>query len=238
MEDFYILFNGKTNIDVGVDIVNRPTIPTPVERVNIITRTNKEDVYKHTGVYEDMTFSIEFNFDTYDFEEVNVKDLLRAIKVWLLTYQDNKLVFSDDLDWYFKVKNVVISETALQEIEDFGNLTVDFTVAPYQYKLAGLQPISCGATMYNEYFNSCPKYLIEGDGLCTLTINGNKLQVNVSDNCTIDTELGLCVRNDGTYHNVSNNISDYSDFYLKTGDNTISITNGFELKIVPNWRCL
>ena len=238
MEDFYIMFNGKTNLDLDVDIVNKPVIPTPVERVDIITRTNKEDVYKHTGVYEDITFPIEFNFDTYDFEEISVKDVLRNMRAWLLTYEDNKLVFSDDIDWYYKVKNIVMSETALQEIEEFGNLTVDFTVAPYQYKLSGLDEISVNGSIINNYFKSCPKYIIKGDGLCTLTVNGNVLKVNVADNTTIDTELGLCVRNDGTYHNVSNNISDYSDFYLKTGDNTITISSRFELKIVPNWRCL
>lgn len=239
MEDFYIMFNGKTNLDLLIDIVNRPVIPTPVERVNIETRTNKEDVYKHTGIYEDMTIEVEFNFDTYDFNEISVKDILRNVKAWLLTYQDNKLVFSDDLDWYFKVKNIIMSETALQEIEDFGNLTVQFIVSPYQYAMSGLEEISItNNSIINNYFKSCPKYIIKGDGIATLNINNKILKVNVSGNCTVDTELGLCIRYDGTYHNVENNILDFTDFYLQVGINTIYISNGFELTVVPNWRCL
>ena len=239
IKDFYIILDGKTNLDLGLEIVSKPNLPSPVEIVDIVKINGREDTYKHTGIYEDMVINIEFNFDAYDEDYYTIKDIFRKLKVWLLNIKDNKLVFSDEMDWYYKVNNITISETALQEIEEFGNCNVEFTLNPYQYKVDGSNEILYNNTIFhNAYFPSQPKYIIEGNGLCTLTVNGNDLQVNVANNCTINTELGLCFREDGSFYNVANNIKSYKDFYLQTGENNISISDGFTLKIIPNWRCL
>ena len=239
MNDFYIILDGKTNLELGLDIVSRPDIPSPVERVEVIHINGREDVYKHTGVYEDITIQVEFNFDSYDDDYRTIKDIFRKLKIWLLNIKDNKLVFSDELDWYYKVNNIVISEAALQDIYTFGNCTVEFTLNPYQYRIDGLNEIFINSNIIvNSYFTSQPIYLIEGNGLCKLNVNNNYLQVNITNNCMIDTHLGICFREDGSYYNVDNDIKSYSDFYLKTGDNNITIDKGFKLKIIPNWRCL
>ena len=70
--------------------------------------------------------------------------------------------------------------------------------------------------------------------MCTLTVNGNEMTANVGQNLTIDTDLMIAYRQDGTLQNTAVT-GDYEDLYLVPGDNVISITSGFDLKIIPNW---
>ena len=73
--------------------------------------------------------------------------------------------------------------------------------------------------------------------MCTLTVNGNEIKANVGQNLTIDSDLMMAYRKDGIVMNTSVK-GDYDGLWLNAGDNTITITDGFELKIQPNWRCL
>ena len=68
-------------------------------------------------------------------------------------------------------------------------------------------------------------------------MNGNEFVAEVGQNVTIDTDLMLAYRQDGRMMNTSVT-GDYQELYLKEGDNTIEITEGFGLKVIPNWRCL
>lgn len=90
--------------------------------------------------------------------------------------------------------------------------------------------------LYNRYFLSHPVYKITGEGVCTLTVNGKTMVANVGQNLTIDTERKLSYRLDNTIMNTSVT-GDYDDLYLLKGKNSIAITSGFRLKVIPNWRC-
>ena len=70
-----------------------------------------------------------------------------------------------------------------------------------------------------------------GTLICWATVN------LVGQNVTIDTELMIAYRMDGTMENTSVT-GDYEDLYLKPGYNEIEITEGFEAKVIPNWRSL
>ena len=63
------------------------------------------------------------------------------------------------------------------------------------------------------------------------------MTANVGQNLTIDTDLMIAYRQDGTMQNTAVT-GDYENLYLLPGDNVISITDGFDLKIIPNWRTL
>lgn len=86
-----------------------------------------------------------------------------------------------------------------------------------------------GVTMY-------PCRIVE-DMSYTLSVNGEKMVANVGQNLTIDTGRKLAYREDGTLSNTSV-AGDYDDLILIEGRNKIKITDGFELKVIPNWRCL
>lgn len=88
------------------------------------------------------------------------------------------------------------------------------------------------------FFLAKPDYLIEGEGICTLTVNGNEMTANIGQNLTIDTYREVSYRtDDGTNNNIAVS-GDYEGLFLPTGAVEISITSGFELKIKPNWRCV
>ena len=63
------------------------------------------------------------------------------------------------------------------------------------------------------------------------------MHANVGQNLTIDTDRMIAFREDGTVNNIAVS-GDYEDLYLKEGDNQISITSGFALKVIPNWRSI
>ena len=74
--------------------------------------------------------------------------------------------------------------------------------------------------------------------MCNLKVNGKIMTVqNIGQNVTIDTERMITYRTDGTLANTSVN-GDYEDLYLNPGYNEIEVTDGFDVEIVPNWRCL
>lgn len=80
-------------------------------------------------------------------------------------------------------------------------------------------------------------YMISGEGACVLTVNGKTMTADVRQNITIDTDRELAYRKDKTLSNTAVS-GKYDDLYLQEGENEITITEGFDLKIIPNWRCL
>ena len=97
--------------------------------------------------------------------------------------------------------------------------------------------MSIADVLYNPYALSKPIYMITGEGMCTLTVNGKSVTANVGQNLTINTDLMLAYRKDGTMMNTAVT-GDYEDLWLNSGENSITITSGFSLAIIPNWRCL
>lgn len=73
--------------------------------------------------------------------------------------------------------------------------------------------------------------------MLTLTVNGKKVTANVGQNLTIDTELMMAYREDGTIQNTALT-GDYEELFLQPGDNTITFSSGFIVSIVPRWRIL
>lgn len=62
-------------------------------------------------------------------------------------------------------------------------------------------------------------------------------RVNVGQNLTIDTDRQLAYRSDGTLNNTAVT-GNYEDLVLVEGDNKVTITDGFDLKVIPYWRYL
>ena len=90
--------------------------------------------------------------------------------------------------------------------------------------------------LYNDYLVSKPIYRVVGEGNLTLNINNKVIKANVGQELIIDTDKGLCYRED-----IVNNIAlegKYEDLYLQEGYNNFSWTDGFEIYITPNLRCL
>ena len=139
-------------------------------------------------------------------------------------------------DYYYKVRRVQL-ETAERSCYEMGRFTARFVWARCHDLEAGTQEYTTQQAAENPYHLSHPVYKITGEGMCTLTVNGKTMTANVGQNITIDTERKVSYRQDGTVQNTEVT-GWYEDLYLMSGTNTISVTSGFDLSVIPNWRSL
>lgn len=229
---FDLNFKGYSLSDIGIKISKRPDIPAPQKRVSYIQIAGRDgNLLQSDNTYEDIVIPVDCNFII---EPSKWGQRFRQVKA-LLTGSGN-LFFSDDTGVFYKCSNAnIINNERL--IKEAGEFTVEFTCYPYMYITSGQNSYSADDIRLNPYMTSHPIYQITGDGMCTLTVNGNEMTANVGQNLTIDTDLMIAYRQDGTMQNTAVT-GDYENLYLLPGDNAISITDGFDLKIIPNWRTL
>lgn len=206
--------------DYGFEVIENKVIPGRVGTLTV-----------RTGRYTDtvITNVLEFASETVEMFETK----LNEIKKWLM--ETKKLVYTDKEDRFFLVKKVEFSNIK-RKYGVFGNITVVFTCEPFVYLKSGEYEVESG-NLFNPYSWSQPLYKITGEGVCVLTVNEKSITANVSGDLFIDTEKMICYRSDGTSQNTAVS-GDYEDLFLQEGENVISVTDGFQCKVVPRWRCL
>lgn len=235
INSFYLIFNNYNNLDLDFKITTRPSIPPPIRRLREVEIEGRDGLlYEDLGTYEDIEISVECNFVSASPESFN--EDYRKIKKWLNNIKDNKLKFSDDLGYFYLVNKVAI-DTPEKLIRRACKFNILFTCEPYMYLEEGKIQIPLQNNIYNYYELSKPSYIINGEGLITINANGNIIKANIGQKLIIDTNLGLCYRSDGSLNNVAMT-GKYKDLYLKEGENIFSFTSGFDIEIIPNWRCL
>lgn len=232
MYKYFCYFNGYKNTDFGISIVTRPSIPSPTMQYEEIEIEGRGKLYRERFL-DDINIEVEFNFIS---DKNKWNDTFRKAKSWINNFNENKLKFSDDLGYFYRVNKVEISTTE-RVYKKLGKFTVVFTCEPYMYLEDGTRAIELPMLLYNFYEKTQPIYIVEGEGFFSMQINRKTIKANVGQNLTIDTKLGLCYREDGTMQNTAL-IGNYEDMYLQNGENTFSYTSGFKVSIVPNWRCL
>ena len=161
-------------------------------------------------------------------------DAYRAAKGWLTG--SGWLYFSDDEEHWYKVLYCLIAEPE-RVYRLLGRFTARFVCDPYQYLVSGMEEYDPDDVLENDYAVCHPTYLIIGVGDCTLTVNGNEMSAYITNNLYIDTDRQLAYTTDGEVSNTAVS-GDYEELYLKEGTNTISVTSGYTLTVIPNWRCL
>ena len=230
MDNYYIIFNEKTNVDFNLKIPKRVSKPAPIMNFEEKPVRGGKTLYVEKG-YRDIEISVEFNFKTNTTWDLD----FRSIKKWLVNFKDNKLIFSDDIEVFYRVNKVVISSSE-RLLKRTGKFIVTFTCDPYVYLSDGEYEIGIDDYIYNDYLESRPIYRIVGEGFLTLAVNENVVKINVGQEVIINTELGLTYR-DGIINNVSLD-GNYEDLYLVEGDNNFKWSGDFKIYVTPNWRCL
>lgn len=231
---YYITIDDISSLEMGLKVTRRPSIPAPVKNFkeyDILGRNGK--LYEDLETYDDIIIEIEMNY----ISNPNLwHQKWREVKRWILKKGLRKLGLSDNPDFYFLIKKIQLG-TNEREIILSGEFTISLTLECYQYMRTGAIEYNYKDVMENPLDRTQPIYKIKGEGLCILTVNGTECHCNVGQNLIIDTFRYLSYREDGVLQNTSIN-ADYEDLELLEGYNDISITEGFELKIIPNWRCL
>lgn len=226
-----LLFNLKfLKQDIGVSIVRRSPAVLANKNINVINRNGGDgDLYEDLGGRKDIIIPVECNFVSD-----NPKDVFRRVKHWLNNIEDNKLIFTDDPRWFYKVVNIEIG-TMEVKFKRKGEFTINFTCRGWQYSLDGDEflEIENNTMLYNEYDLAKPLLYLEGNGEIAITINNNKFKVIVKDYLYIDSELEIAYREKTDCLNIDD--GDYP--VLTYGENNISFTgNVNKVEIKPRWR--
>lgn len=234
---FYIIYGNQRDYNVGVICERRPSIPSPSRAIQTIERPGNTPLTLDLGYWEDIDITVEYNFHSRNPNEWN--EYLSAARRWLLGNQEREMIFSDDLSKFYIVKGwPVIGETE-REIKQKGHFDVTFTCEGLMYLVDGKKPLESFNEVTNIYTDPAqPTYIITGEGMCTLTVNGKTMTANVGQNMTIDTKRMIAYRTDNGEVNNTEVTGDYEDMVLQPGENTITVTNGFDLQVIPNWRTL
>lgn len=229
-----IQFNNVLGSTLGIYMKEKPSLPAAQELVEQVKVPGRDgNLLTRKGVYEATQIPIEFN---YIGPEEKWGERWRNAKKWL-SATDTELKFTDDPDVYYKISHVIVSENTKRG-NRIGNFVATFvTKDGLSYLESGRGVINITETLYNPGIVSKPVYMITGEGVCTLTINGNTFKTNVSGDLTIDAEKMISYRSDRTSQNTLVS-GDYEELFLQEGENVIEITEGFECKVVPRWRCL
>lgn len=230
---FDIEYNGEMSWQYGIRVQTRPNIPVPVRNIETIEIPGRDEFLHRISdvAYNDIIITIEMGFYS---SPNRWGQRARQIKQWLSG--SGKLKFSDDPDVFYKVKNIELDDVE-RNLKKIGLFVANFTCSPFCYIESGSWEMSVDEVKYNPYMTCHPIYKITGNGQCALSINGNTMKAEVGQNLVIDTERMLAFREDGSMQNTAVT-GDYEAMYLVPGDNEISITSGFGMTVIPQWRCL
>ena len=237
-EEFHVVYNNVIDSDIGVHVSSRPSIPSAREIINSFTIPGRDgSLTIRDGTVEDIAIQVDFSFTAYP-------DMWQRVAYmacdWLIGHSGAVLRFSDMPGIFYKVKYVEVSDIERAH-KKIGTFSAVFTCDGYQYLDTGLIGMPAG-TLTNNYSTSHPIYTITAttDGTCTLTVGSKSIQATIAQNLTIDTDLMLAYRIDGTRIIANTALImgnlDFKDLWLPHGATVVSVSSGFTLQIQPNWR--
>lgn len=231
---YEIIRNGRTNTEMGILVRKRPSIPSAEYNYTEVKIPGRDgSIYKEDGTVSDITISVSFTFAE---NPQKWQERFRMARRWLLGKEDKELILGDDPEYFYLVKHTRIN-AAERQVKEVGEFEVDFICEGYRYRNDGKAEYTSEEVFYNPYDRSRPIYLITGEGECILQVNGRQMKANVVQNLVIDTDRMMAYRKDGKLMNTSV-YGDYEELQLLPGENTVYVSRGFDLKVIPNWRCL
>ncbi|NFG42080.1 phage tail protein [Clostridium botulinum] len=234
---YNIYFNNKSNEDLGIEVIKRPFIPIPKRKIKIIDIEGHDgNYYVDEEAYEDIVITIEFNFVENDLYNIRIR--VRQIKKWLDNINNDKLILSDDPEYFFKVCKIESDDFNYENLYKIQQFNVNFICKPHQCLLKGQKEIKVNGVLFNHWDICKPTYRIVGNGNCVLNVNGTIVNCNVSNELIINTEFDKILNADNTLAVEKTDIKAMQDLYLIEGKNNITITNGFKLCIKPNYRTI
>lgn len=227
-------YNGVLGSSFGIYAKTLPAIPAAVKKESSVEIPGIDGtMFLLEGGYETTEIKVDFNFigdaDQWD-------ERFALAKKWL-SARGKFLRLGSDPRYCYKILKVTVDD-AEHTSERIGNFKATFlTKDGLRYLCEGLHEQRVEDIGYHAGEESHPVYKILGEGVCTLTVNGKTMTANVGQNLTIDTDRQLAYRSDGTLNNTAVT-GNYEDLVLVEGDNKVTITDGFDLKVIPYWRYL
>ncbi len=232
----FILFDTSAK-SKGVLVTERPSIPAPQRNVDTYEVPGRSgSLTVDNGTFSSIEITINCNFMADNQDKYGSK--WRELKAWLLKDGLTTLTFSDDVRCFYKVHRVTISDPQ-RTSKRIGSFKITCMCSPFTYLAAGQQKQVLPATLENLYYKSEPVYFLDGEGMFTLTVNGNLFTINVAQNAIVDVENRLIYRDDGTLVNQMSQ-GNIEGLILVPGSNLIELSapEGGTAYVYPNWRSL
>ena len=233
---FYFIFNNKKNTDLGIQVVKRPNIPIHERNIELKSLKGRDgSLTRDYKTYNDIKISVSLNFISGENDFINKG---AEIANWLYNINDNKLIFSDNDKFYYKVKKIECKDIE-RSLKVIGKFIVTFVCDPYKYYLENNDIEITNSTKINSpilVVDSEPIISISGTGNINLIINDKRTVLeNVDESLIINSSILECYKG-----KESLNYKMSGEFpILKRGENIINIEGNIKnIKIKPNWRCL
>ncbi|MHC6181067.1 distal tail protein Dit [Clostridium sp. JNZ X4-2] len=230
-------FAGRNSYDdYGILIAQRPVIPSPKRRVNMINIPGRNSNLRFDEkTYDDITLTVECSVK----DTQNLADKIDDIAVWLFEAGEGDLTFSFQPDKKY-IAQVVNSIDFKQVYKYFSEFPIIFNCRPFKYAVENniVNIIETGTTINNPgTIESEPVISIYGSGDIVFKINGQQISLKgVSEKIIVDSVIQDCY--DGAGNNLNGSMS--GEFLkMKSGENIIEWGgNVTKAELLPNWRWL
>ncbi|MBN1044916.1 hypothetical protein DVW08_05955 [Clostridium botulinum] len=231
---FNFYFNEQNTESMNFSIIKRYIPPIPKKRYKEYNMGGRNGTkYEDLGTYENIEISVDCNFSiskkNWDWESEWIKQI-EWITNWLTDIKDNRLKFTDGFGYFYKVEKAEITNIE-RPLKNVCHFTIIFICNPFKFSDSGTiaRILENNIEIRNPlYLPSKPIYEINGNGLCEIIHNGNKVSIEIDGKAYIDCELGLCY--DKNNNCINNKMKGYyEDLYYKTGINKYSWTQGFQI---------
>lgn len=227
--DDYIILDGVSSNTVGLYCDTPPVPPMARQRYTVYQTGAEQDGTTPDNSFEDMEIPVNlFTFLDEDFDNSAVYQYI---------YNKSRLELSRHEGFYYKIRQVVVSQP--QEIADGRRIgySVTFTVAPFRYLTTNPAiSVNSGDLVSNSgTYYSRPVIAITGSGDITLTVNGREFHLyGVSGTVTVDSERHICYSGNTVIYNKDSG----SYPLLAVGENLIEFTGSVTaVSLVKNERC-
>lgn len=240
---YVVTFAGKSNLDVGLLVYQRPNIRTPEEQIDTYKIPGRDmNLIERSGTYDPVKIDVTFNYASGSADTWG--QIHREAVQWLRS--DGELSFSDDPDVFWKVLYVNIEENK-RTLRRVGKFTATFVCKPGIYFRSGAEFVDIAEIasqgedneyfLENNYSESRPVYQITGNGAWVLTVNGKSMTAAVTNLLRIDTARKIAYRSATEVTNTAVS-GDYDDLVLVPGINHILLEGSGTLQVQTNFRVL
>ena len=219
-DKYFIYFSDYPVITLGQEEIEKKKVP------------GRGYLHETTGTYKDTEIALSLDINTVMSNQL-VHDAIDEALQYIRGMTE--VSFCDNPNVFYKVKDVAIGNIT-QYADESSELPVKMSCHHAQFLYTGRKEMDIAEAKYNPYSMCCPIYHVTGNGACVLTVNGKTFTVLVADEIYVDTELMIAYKSrSGSYQNTSVT-GDYESLWLEHGDNTITASSGFTVKVTPNWR--
>ncbi len=233
MPEYKITTDRIDSTDYSVKFLAYPVVSRGRPKITTVEIPGKGMLTQKEDTYTDTTVELQLNIVAQNADEDAMQLFVSFVSELSLS---DRLYLYELHGNFFRIKSMEVSDYNQVSDRDI-EFTATIVCDPGEY-------IEDGRISYdyldsklkqNAYSECRPTYQISGNGQCTLTVNGKNMVATVGGVLIIDTDRMLAYQADESIQNALVT-GDYEDLYLKSGNNSISITTGFGLKVTPNWE--